>query len=502
VTQYGLWQGESWCRRKSGATFPAWHRISALRDGRGEVLHYIHLITDVTDKKLSEERIHHLAHYDGLTDLPNRLLFNERLIHSMERASRNDAKVALLFLDLDRFKNVNDTLGHQTGDSMLQVIAERLRRIVRAQDTLGRLGGDEFTVVIEDLGCLEDAGAVAHKLLQAIAQPVIIGNHELFVGASIGISLFPDDGRDVQTLLRNADAAMYRAKEQGRNTYQFYTPDLTCASLERLALENSLRRALERNELRLVYQPLVDAASGRVMGAEALLRWQHPAKGLVPPDIFIPLAEETGDIAAIGAWVMETACAQLQAWRRQGLVLGRVAVNLSGQQIVRGNLVETVRGILARTGAMPLDLELEITEGFVMSHLDEGLQVLNELRNLGVKLAIDDFGTGYSSLAYLKRLPINRLKIDRSFVQHIPNDKDDMAIASTIIAMAHTLDLQVIAEGVEEISQLDFLRHQLCDEVQGFLLGEPLTAEEFFARSRVARGPLNESPIKPQQPLQ
>ncbi|MGE0082550.1 MAG: putative bifunctional diguanylate cyclase/phosphodiesterase, partial [Thiohalomonadaceae bacterium] len=481
VARQGLWQGEVWYRRQQGEMFPAWHRVSALRDHRGEVLHYINLFTDITDKKLSEERIHHLAHYDVLTDLPNRLLFNDRLAHSMERAQRTGARVALLFLDLDHFKNVNDTLGHEFGDKLLRVIAERLRSAVREQDTVARLGGDEFTVVLEHLARVQDAGVVANKILEAVAHPVNLQGHELFVRASIGISIFPDDGRDVQTLLRNADAAMYRAKEHGRNTYQYYTPELTVASIERLDLENALRRALERGELFLQYQPQVAIPSGRIVGAEALLRWNHPTKGLIPPSQFIPLAEDAGLMVLIGAWVIETACMQLRVWRDEGLPLRRMAVNLSGQQITRGELVETVGNILERTGVDPADLELEITESFVMAHLGDGLDTLYGLKRLGITLAIDDFGTGYSSLAYLKRLPIDRLKIDRSFVHDIPADRDDMAIAATIIAMAHNLDLQVIAEGVEQPAQVDFLGRHRCDEVQGYLYGKPLSAADFRA---------------------
>ncbi len=481
VAEQGLWQGEAWYRRKTGEIFPAWHRISVVHDHRGQVLHYINLFTDITEKKLSEERIHHLAHYDVLTELPNRLLFNDRLTHSMERAQRAGGKVGLLFMDIDHFKNVNDTLGHQCGDSLLQIVAERLRGAVREEDTVARLGGDEFTVVLEGLADVQDAGTVAAKILTAISQPINLHGHELFVRASIGISIFPEDGRDVQVLVRNADAAMYRAKEQGRNTYQFYTPELTRASIERLDLENALRRALERNELFLHYQPQVAIPSGRIVGAEALLRWNHPIRGAIPPSVFVPLAEDAGLMGAIGTWVIEAACMQLRTWRDQGVPLRRMAVNLSGQQIIRGGLVEAVRDILERTGVDPVDLELEITETFVMAHLSDGLETLHALKGLGITLAIDDFGTGYSSLSYLKRLPIDRLKIDRSFVKDIPADRDDMAIAATIIAMAHNLDLQVIAEGVEHTAQLDFLCRHRCDEVQGYLYGKPVSAEAFRA---------------------
>jgi diguanylate cyclase (GGDEF)-like protein/PAS domain S-box-containing protein len=479
VDMNGMWHGEAWYRRKNGEMFPVWHRISVLRDQNGKPLHYINTFTDISDKKLSEERIHHLAHYDVITDLPNRLLFNDRFNHSVERALRSGDKLALLFIDLDRFKNVNDTLGHHVGDELLRVVGDRLRKSVREIDTVARLGGDEFTVVLEEMTRVQDAGVVASKILAAIGQPLIVGDHELFLGASIGISIFPDDGEEVQTLLRNADAAMYRAKEQGRNTYQFYTPELTTASIERLDLENSLRRALERGELALYYQPQVSLPTGRVIGAEALLRWNHPLKGMISPNVFVPLAEDSGLILQIGAWVLDTACEQLRAWQKAGLAIERMAVNLSGQQIMRGDLLDAVRLALARSAINAADLELEVTESFVMSHLSDGVDVLNGLKELGVTIAIDDFGTGYSSLAYLKRLPIDRLKIDRSFVQDIPGDRDDMAIAATIIAMAHTLDLDVIAEGVEQESQAAFLRRHHCDEVQGFLYGRPMPAEEF-----------------------
>lgn len=482
VDESGVWQGEAWYRRKNGSMFPVWHRISALRNGRGEVLHYISLFSDITEKKLSEERIDHLAHYDVLTDLPNRLLFNDRLRHAMERAARYDTKLALLYIDLDRFKNVNDTLGHQLGDDLLQVIAERLRASVRDQDTVARLGGDEFAVVLEDLRDARDAGSVARKILEVIGQPVNLRRHELFVGASIGISVFPEDGKDAQTLLKNADAAMYRAKEHGRNNYQFYTPELTAAFFERLELESSLRRALERDELVLYYQPQVSVHTGEIIGAEALLRWRHPVKGLIPPDKFIALAEESGLMVHLGRWVLRTACLDMRAWAAEGLALPRVAVNLCGQQLMHGDMEQVVKEVLEETGLAPAALELEITETFVMSHLSSGIESLRGLKALGVTLAIDDFGTGYSSLSYLKRLPLDRLKIDRSFVHDIPADRDDMAIAAAIIAMAHNLNLQVVAEGVETQAQLDFLREHGCDEVQGFYFGRPVPADEFRAQ--------------------
>ena len=480
VDDTGSWQGEVWYRRKDGEIFPAWQNMSALRNEQGESVRYIGVFTDISEKKASEERIHHLAHYDLLTDLPNRVLLADRLQNALDRMRRAHSRLGLLFLDLDRFKNINDSLGHPIGDLLLQEVAQRLKQAIREQDIVARLGGDEFLLVIESLSEPEYAGNVARKIHDALNQKVQIGQHELFVGASIGISIFPDDGRDPETLIKNADTAMYRAKDTGRNNYQFYTPELTRLSMERFEIERDLRLALKRNELLLHYQPQIALSPRRCVGAEALVRWAHPEKGLIPPDKFIPLAEEAGLILELGRWVLEQACRQAVQWKEQGMPL-RIAVNLSGQQIIYGDLVAVLREVMQQTGIEPALLELEITEGFVLNHAEEGVQNLEQLHELGIGIAIDDFGTGYSSLSYLKRLPIDRLKIDKSFVHGVPDDGDDAAIISTIVAMANSLRLEVIAEGVESEAQLRFLDAQGCHEVQGYLLSRPIPAEEFVA---------------------
>lgn len=489
VDEYDGWQGEIWYRRRSGEVFPAWHNFSPVRNKQGSIVRYTGSFTDISDKKAAERRINYLAHYDLLTGLPNRVLLQDRLQNALERMRRSGLILAILFLDLDRFKNVNDSLGHPVGDRLLQEVGQRLGQSVREQDTVARLGGDEFLIILDELRNPQYAALIARKLLKNLNEEIRIEGHSLFIGASIGISLFPADGEDVDTLIKNADTAMYRAKDLGRNNYQFYTPELTVLSLERFELERDLRQALERNELQLYYQP--QTAHGQVYctGVEALLRWQHPQKGMIPPDRFIPLAEDTGLIHALGDWVLQTACRQARDWQQQGRPL-RMAVNLSALQVIHGDIVAQVRKVLQTSRLDPRYLELEITEGFMFSHAEQGVKTLEQLKALGVTLAIDDFGTGYSSLNYLKRLPIDRLKIDRSFVQGVPEDRDDAAIVTTIIAMARNLQLEVIAEGVETEAQLTFLSRQGCLEYQGYLFGRPMALQEFEAYSK-AQGQTN-----------
>ncbi|WEN40652.1 putative signaling protein [Thauera sp. GDN1] len=481
IGRSGEWQGEGELLRADGGRFPAWQSITAVRAADGGVRHYIGMFSDISAQRVAEERIRHLAHHDALTNLPNRTLLNDRLGVAMDRARRSGQPLALLFIDLDRFKYVNDTLGHPLGDRLLQAVAQRLHTVLREGDTLARLGGDEFVVLVEGLAGPEDAERVARKLLQAMQQPVLLDGHELFIGGSIGISLFPQDGDTIEALVRCADSAMYRAKDAGRNTFRFHTREQASRSRERFELEHGLRHAVERGELRLLYQPQAACRSGALVGVEALVRWEHPGRGTIMPDRFIPLAEEIGLIRPIGEWVLNTACAQARAWEREGRPV-RVAVNLSGQQISTDGLVDAVRDALDRSGLSPRLLELEITEGHILKRVDHCIDTLRKLKGLGVTLAIDDFGTGYSSLSYLKRLPVDRLKIDRSFVEGVPADHDDTAIVATILAMARNLGLAVIAEGVETEDQLRHLSAAHCDEYQGYLLGRPVPADAIRAR--------------------
>lgn len=442
-------------------------------------LRVVFVSRDITERQRYEETIRHQAFHDALTGMPNRLLLKDRLTLAMAHAKRNRQMLAVLFLDLDRFKLINDTLGHATGDQLLQRIAMRLKECVREDDTVARMGGDEFTLLLPEITQAENAAKVAHKILEAIRQPLDIGGHELYITTSVGIVLYPNDGEDAETLLKNADTAMYRAKEKGRNNYQLYTPAMNAKAFERLAMENSLRRALEREEFVVHYQPRLNINTGEIIGMEALVRWQTPDRGLVPPGEFIPVAEETGLIVPIGEWVLHTACAQNKAWQDAGFPPVRVAVNLSARQFQLQNLVATVSRVLKETGLDPHWLELEITETVAMQNAEYATGMLKELKDMGIELSIDDFGTGYSSLSYLKRFPINKLKIDKSFVNEIGTDKDHAAIASTIIVLGQSLKLGVVAEGVETEEQLDFLKLHQCNEMQGFLFGRPVSAGEF-----------------------
>jgi diguanylate cyclase (GGDEF)-like protein/PAS domain S-box-containing protein len=460
-------------------------RVYAVRDGAGPSLRRAGVIQDVTERKAQEARIEHLAYHDSLTGLPNRAMLMDRLGQALSQAQRLDQQVAVLFIDLDRFKLVNDSLGHPVGDQLLQEIARRLRATLRDNDTVARVGGDEFQVVVCNVAGATDAARIAEKLMRALGEPFTLEGQELHVTASLGVSLFPRDGASGELLLKYADTALYEAKGEGRNAYRFFSPEMNAQAHGRLRLENDLRRAVERHELELHYQPQLDLSTGEVCAVEALVRWRHPVRGLVLPNAFIPMAEETGLVLGIGEWVLNEACRQVAQWQRDGLADNlsplRVAVNISARQLQRPGLDGAVRRALSLSG-LPADcLELEITESSVMLDPLHAQSVLQSLRELGVQLSIDDFGTGYSSLAYLKRLPLDRLKIDRSFIGGIPADTDDAAIVETIIVMTHKLGLRVIAEGVETLEQRLQLVRQGCDEMQGFLLAHPVPAGELPA---------------------
>ena len=471
------------------------------RNENGQPVWMAGIMQDITERKQAEAQIYNLAYFDSLTGLPNRLLFKEHLAHALAHAFRTKGVAAILFLDLDRFKYINDTLGHSIGDKLLQGVAERLLVCVRRSDIVGRdeggelnssvarLGGDEFTVLLSDITNVQDAAKVSQRIISAVSQPFNLDNHEVIVTTSIGISLFPNDGNDIVTLIKNADTAMYHAKDLGRNNFQFYTQSMNASTLERLALENHLRKALERGEFLLYYQPQFDILTEEIIGVEALVRWKHRELGMVSPADFIPLAEETGLIIQIDEWVMHTACEQIRRWQGDGLPDITISVNLSGQHFIRENLLETVAGTLKETGLDPRFLELELTESVLMKNAKETVSTLRALKEMGLHISIDDFGTGYSSLSYLKRFPLDTLKIDRSFVQEITTDSDSAAITKAIIAMAHSLKLKVLAEGVETEEQLAFLRDHGCNALQGFLFSKPLPYDElvrFFCGRRAA----------------
>ncbi len=443
----------------------------------GSVTSVVSLSRDISERRRAEEQIEKLAYYDSLTGLPNRTLLKDRLGQVLAQARRDDRQVAVLFLDLDRFKGINDTLGHECGDLLLKAVAERLQECVRSADTVARLGGDEFVLILPAVHKGDGGGQAARKVLESLSVPYDLDGQEVYCSSSIGIALFPMDGEDVDALLKNADTAMYVAKERGRSNFQFFSREMNQRAVERLVLESRLRRALDREELRLYYQPQVDLREGRVIGVEALLRWELPGMGLISPARFIPIAEETGLIGPIGAWVLETACMQVRSWHQAGLSSLRVAVNLSGRQLVHSDLVGQVTEALERSGLPPEFLELELTESILMEHPEKARKSLQKLKDLGVLLAIDDFGTGYSSLNYLKHFPLDRLKIAGAFVRDIPGDSDDAAIAEAVIAMAHSLRLEVIAEEVESLEQVDFLVDRHCHLMQGYFFGKPVPAE-------------------------
>jgi diguanylate cyclase (GGDEF)-like protein/PAS domain S-box-containing protein len=478
----GHWRGELWQRRKDGEEFLCWLEISVVHDAVGERTHYVGVMGDITDRKRAEQELRYLANYDTMTGLPNRALLSERLGQAIVRARHSGRRVAVLFLDLDRFKHVNDSMGHAAGDRMLRAAGARLRACIASTDTVARLGGDEFTVVLENLQQADQAEDTAQKLLEAFVVPLHLDSGEdVVISPSIGISLFPDHGHEASELLKSADTAMYQAKEHGRNTYMFYTAEMDADARSRATLIAALRRGLERNEFYVVYQPKLSLVEDRITGLEALLRWNSEELGPVSPGTFIPLAEDTGLIVPIGEYVLNAACAQLRRWHDQGFTRLKVAVNLSMLQLLRADLAVRLRQILDTHGLNPDCLELELTETAVMANAAQSVRTLSELKSIGVTLSIDDFGTGYSSLSYLKRLPIDTLKIDQAFVGDITTDPEDAAITSTIITMAHSLGLEVVAEGVETAEQLQYLRSQGCDEIQGHWFARPLDADACFA---------------------
>ena len=444
----------------------------------------LHLEQTLRTHKEAELNLVQVTNFDVLTGLPNRFLFLDRLGHAISRSARNHRMVAVLLLDIDNFKTINDSLGHTHGDLLLQDVADRLRRCVLEDDTLARIGGDEFAIVLEGVSEIEEIAIIAQKIVAVFSLPFALSGQEIYVTPSMGITICPMDGLDSDSLLKNADTAMYCAKEYGRNHFRFYTTDMNALAIERFAMEGALRRAVEREEFILHYQPQVDIKSGRVIGVEALLRWNHPERGLVPPNEFIPLLEENNLIIPVGEWVLRTACAQCRAWQEAGFPPLRMAVNLSARQFRQDNLVEMIDSILRETGISPKLLELELTEGLLMENTSKTSMILGHLKRRGVLVAIDDFGTGYSSLSYLKRFPIDRLKIDRSFVRDIITDSNDAAIAVAVISLGRSLGLSVIAEGVESGDQLEFLGVQKCDEYQGFHFSRPVPPEEIVSLLR------------------
>jgi diguanylate cyclase (GGDEF)-like protein/PAS domain S-box-containing protein len=477
LQENGYWHGEIWNRRKDGEVYPEWLSITTVFDDSGEVERHVAIFSDISEQHRSRQEIDFLAHHDALTNLPNRLLFNARLEHAIGHARRESSQLAVLFLDLDRFKAINDSLGHAQGDEILRQIALRMRSVLRNDDTMARIGGDEFVILLEDL---EPKGVqgVAEKLCALLEGPLNTGGDPIYISMSLGISVFPNDGEDVDNLIKNAEAAMYKAKDSGRDTYKFYTPELTDAALERAFLQHHLRRAIDDNEFQLHYQPQVDIRNGRVVGVEALLRWAHPTEGMIMPLRFIPLLEEQGLIRQVGPWVLRKACNDWLDWQSRGIAPNSIAVNLAGPQIEAPGAVEEIGRIINETGMSPEHLELEVTETFVMNNPESNINTLHKIRDLGVRLAIDDFGTGYSSLAYLKRLPINKLKIDRSFIRDVPGDSDDEAITRAVVGLGRSLGLDIIAEGVEDDACVAFLLREGCHVGQGYLWARPMPIHE------------------------
>ena len=481
----GYWQGEVNCQRLGGATFPTWQSLSVVRDGKGQVSHFVIAFSDVSGIHVAEEKLHHLAHHDPLTGLPNRLLFDDRLDHAIELAHRQQQNCLLLFLDLDSFKVVNDTLGHSIGDELLRIVANRLRAALRGADTIARLGGDEFVILAGDSNA-EYAAELAQKILNAVRAPVALAGDRITVSGSIGIAVYPDNGSDRHQLMRAADIAMYSAKEAGRNRYRFYSREMAERSNERLTLEQGLRRAIEEDQLVVHYQPQVTLADGHTFGVEALVRWMHPELGMIPPIRFIPVAEESGVIDILGRWVLDRACREMAGMCDSSGQQLRLAVNVSAREFTRDDFIDAVVDTLARTGFPAESLELEITESTLQT-LERSIEILNELHRLRIAISIDDFGTGYSSLSVLRDLPIDRIKIDRSFIMQLPDNKDGVAIVEAIIALATSLRMEIIAEGIEYPAQAAILKQLGCSGGQGYLFSRPVAHAELENQLAVLR---------------
>ncbi len=479
----GSWKGEVWDRRKNGEFCPMLLSINAVTDKRGQLTHYVAVSTDISHQKQAELELKQLAYYDVLTSLPNRSLFKNRFEHEINLAERNNTRVALFFLDLDHFKNINDTLGHLAGDSLLQIIATRIQHCLRKTDTVARMGGDEFTIILPGLTGISDATELARKLIDATTKPVQLKDHTIFAGVSIGIAIFPDNGNDFHTLTKHADTAMYASKAKGRGMFHYYEAGMNEAAHQRLLLENALRLAIEQEEFQLYYQPKADCNLSRITGAEALIRWIRPGFGIIPPDHFIAIAEETALIIPLGKWVLKTACLQANVWANQ-LAKFRIAINLSPLQLLADDFIAVLDCILTETHTNPEWIELEITEGVIMHDIKKATDRLHQIRERGIQIAMDDFGTGYSSLSYLQKLPIHSLKIDRSFIEAYIDDfsSNEAAFIKTIVTLGHVLNMTVVAEGIETESQLALLQSYGCNEIQGYYLSPPLPADEFQRR--------------------
>ncbi|WP_372999095.1 EAL domain-containing protein [Sulfurimonas sp.] len=463
--------------------------LSILKDSNGKPTAMVGYAQDITERKIAEEKLHeqknilhHQAHHDDLTQLPNRAFFNDRLEQAIQRAKRNKTLIALFYIDLDHFKQINDSLGHEIGDKVLQVTADRLKNNIRKEDTLSRLGGDEFTLIVEELNIAKDVSVLAQKIIEDLEKPIHIDTHTLYISSSIGISIYPNDDTDAKNLLKYADSAMYKAKEEGRNNFQFYSSEMTELAFEHLAMEVSLRQALANEEFVVHYQPQINGSDNSLIGMEALIRWNHPTLGMVPPYKFIPIAEKNGLIIQIDQWVMRSAMTQLSSWYKEGLNPGVLSMNLAIKQLQKKDFIEVMRSLLEETRCKPEWIELEVTEGQIMTNPEEAIKILNQISDMGIELAIDDFGTGYSSLSYLKKLPLDKLKIDRSFIKDLPDDDEDIGITKSVIALSKSLNLKVIAEGVETKEQKDFLVENGCHNIQGYFYSKPISADEIYER--------------------